>query len=366
MIRHHPRLGGALLVVALALGIAGCVPTVATTTTLSASPNAIVEGSAVTLTARVKSTATGTPAGTVTFTDGTRTLGTSTTSRGVATLVTRSLAPGSRRVVASFKGSTGWGGSTSSTTIEVTRRRYHVALGDSLAAGVGAPSGKGYVPRLTLAESVRTPGLTLKNVSCSGATTTSMLSGGGCSYTQGNQTAAAEAFLRAHVGAVSFITIDIGANDVSGCVFSPDPTCASTRIATVQANLATILARLHAAAPGVPIIGMTYYNPFLAQWVSGDPAGATSSNESAAAFNAALTASYAAGDAEVAAVDAAFGTYDTALTGTYGGVTVPQNVANVCTYTWMCTNADIHANAAGHQLITQAFRTVVHAVVPAG
>lgn len=366
MTRHLPRLGGALLVAAMALGLAACVPTVATTTALTASPTAIVEGSSVTLTARVKSTTTGTPAGSVTFTDGTRTLGTSVASRGAATLTTTSLAPGARRIVATFKGSTGWGNSTSSTTVEVTRRRYHVALGDSLAAGVGAPAGKGYVPRLTQAESIRTPGLTLKNVSCSGATTTSMLNGGGCSYAEGNQTAAAEAFLRAHAGAVSFITIDIGANDVSGCVFSPDPTCGPTRIATVQANLTTILARLHAAAPGVPIIGMTYYNPFLARWVAGDPAGATASNESAVAFNAALTASYAGGDAEVAAVDTAFGTYDTALTGTYGGVIVPQNVANVCTYTWMCTSSDIHANSAGHQLITQTFRSVVHAVVPAG
>jgi lysophospholipase L1-like esterase len=366
MTRHAPRLGSALLVVLLALGVAACVPAVATTTSLTASPSSTIEGTSVTLTARVKSTTTGTPAGSVTFTDGTRTLGTAAASSGVATLKTSSLAPGSRTVVASFKGGSGWGNSTSSTTIEVTRRRYHVALGDSLAAGVGAPAGKGYVPRLTLAESYRTPGLTLKNVSCSGATTTSMLDGGGCSYAEGNQTAAAEAFLLAHAGAVSFITIDIGANDVTPCVGNPDPACATSRIAAVQTNLTEILTRLRTAAPGVPIIGMTYYNPFLAQWIAGNPSAATDSIATAATFNAALTATFTAGGAEVADVSAAFASDNTAMTGTYGGVAVPQNVANICSYTWMCSNGDIHANAAGHQLMTQTFRTVVHAVVPAG
>ena len=212
-----------------------------------------------------------------------------------------------------------------------------MALGDSLAAGVGATAGQGYVPRLTLAESYRTPGLTLENVSCSGATTTSMLAGGGCSYAEGNQTAAAEAFLRSHVGAVSFITIDIGANDVTPCAGHPDPACATGRIATVQSNLTQILARLRAAAPGVPIIGMTYYNPFLAQWIAGDPTAATDSIASAATFNAALTATFSAGGAEVADVSTAFASGNTAMTGSYGGVAVPQNVANVCTYTWMCS-----------------------------
>lgn len=353
--------------VALALGATACAPSLATTTSLSASPTAIIEGSSVTLTARVRSTVAGTtPAGSVTFTTGTKTLGRATLSNGVAALKTSSLTPGSRTVVAQFTGSTGWDDSRASVTVNVTPRRYHLALGDSLAAGVGAPAGKGYVPTITAGEASRIPGLTLKNISCSGATTTSMLSGGGCTYVNGTQIAAAEAFLRAHPGAISFITIDIGANDVSGCVFSADPTCAPTRIATVQTNLTQILARLRAAAPGVPIVGMTYYNPFLAYWVAGDPALATSSNAKAATFNAALSTTYGAGGAKVAPVDTAFGTYDTALTGTYDGATVPQNVANVCAWTWMCTSSDIHANALGHERIAQTYRTVIDLAVPAG
>jgi lysophospholipase L1-like esterase len=367
MTRHRLRVGSALLVVAVALGVAACAPRVPTTTTVTASPTAIVQGSAVTVTARVKSATPATaPAGAVTFTVGTRNLGTVSAPAGVASVRVSSLAAGTRRIVAEFKGSAGWANSTSTVTVVVSPVRHHLALGDSLAAGVGAPTGKGYVPLITAAESLRVPGLRLSNLSCSGATTASMLTGGGCSYAEGTQTAAAEAFLRAHPGAVSFITIDIGANDVSGCVGSPDPTCAATRIATVQTNLTEILARLRAAAPGVPIVGMTYYNPFLAYWVAGDPDAATSSNEAAATFNTALSTTYTAGGARVAPVAAAFRTADTALTGTYNGTVVPQNVANVCTYTWMCSNADIHANAAGHQLMARTFGTTIDAAVPVG
>jgi hypothetical protein len=68
----------------------------------------------------------------------------------------------------------------------------------------------------------------------------------------------------------------------------------------------------------------------------------------------------------VSPVDQAFGTEDTALTGTYLGVTVPQNVANICAWTRMCTNADIHANATGHALIAHTFGPLITAAVPAG
>lgn len=258
--------------------------------------------------------------------------------------------------------------STPATITIAVATRYHLALGDSLAFGTGAAAGQGYVPRITAAQAARVPGLKLRNVSCSGATTTSMIVGGGCTYPEGSQVAAAEAFLLAHPGKVSFITINIGSNDVSGCVSTAgvDAACATARIPTVQTNLGQILTRLHAAAPGVPIVGMTVYNPFLAYWVFGNQAAATSSNTGAVAFNNALTSTYAAGTALVAPVATAFGTENTALTGTYNGVTVPQNVANICAWTRMCTDSDSHANSTGHQLIAATFEPVINAAVPAG
>jgi lysophospholipase L1-like esterase len=365
-LRRTTALLGALT---LAVALSSCSPAVATATTLSAAPSTAVAGRTVTLTATVSVPSLGTStSGTVTFSDGAVTLGARPVTGGTAILSTSTLAPGTRTITARFQPSTtGYTASTATATVSV--QRYHLALGDSLAAGAGAPSGQGYVPLITAAQRSRLPGLTLRNLSCGGATTATMVNGGGsCTYTQGTQLAAAEAFLVANAGAVSFITIDIGANDVSGCVSASgtDPVCATTRTPVVQSNLAQILQRLHAAAPGVPIVGMTYYDPFLAFWVAGNQAAATSANAAALTFNDALTATYAAGGALVSPVEEAFGTEDTALTGSYNGVTVPQNVANVCTWTHMCSSFDIHANAAGHALIAQTFGPVVTAAVPPG
>ncbi|MGK2949090.1 MAG: GDSL-type esterase/lipase family protein [Acidimicrobiales bacterium] len=354
------RTSALLGVLVLVLSLASCTPAVATTTTLSSSAATVVHGATVTLTAEVASALGTAPSGTVTFADGGMVLGARPLSGGRAVLTTSALAAGSRTVTARFDPTaSGYTSSSASTTVEV--QRFHLALGDSLAAGAGAPAGQGYVPRITDAMRPELPGLTLRNLSCGGATTRSMLIGGGCSYPEVTQVAAAEAFLAAHPGAVSFITIDIGANDVSGCVSSSgaDPVCAANRLPVVEANLGQILDRLAAAAPGVPIVGMTYYNPFLAYWIVGNEAAAASSNAAVGTFNDALTAVYATGGALVAPVDVAFATSDFALTGTHLGVVVPQNVANICAWTRMCSNSDIHANPSGHALIAQTFLPLV-------
>ena len=98
-----------------------------------------------------------------------------------------------------------------------------------------------------------------------------------CPYDHGSQLAEAEAFLRTHRGATVLVTIDIGANDLSRCINRAtgtiDLACVQATFQQAPANLATILARLRAAAgPRVPIVGMTFNDPFLAAWLQG-PAG---------------------------------------------------------------------------------------------
>jgi GDSL-like Lipase/Acylhydrolase family len=112
----------------------------------------------------------------------------------------------------------------------------------------------------------RFPGLTLNDIAVSGETTSSLLSRG--------QYAGAIRFLRAHRGHVALITIDIGGNDVVECALSiegarPDSPCEVQARATIKRNLRKILAGLRAAAPGVPLIGMTYYDPLLGDWLAG-------------------------------------------------------------------------------------------------
>jgi YVTN family beta-propeller protein len=86
-----------------------------TTTTLSPIASASY-GESLTLTATVKSSSSGTPTGSVTFMDGTTTLGTGTlNSSGVATFTTSLLAVGSHSLTASYSGEANFATSTSST-----------------------------------------------------------------------------------------------------------------------------------------------------------------------------------------------------------------------------------------------------------
>jgi lysophospholipase L1-like esterase len=157
-------------------------------------------------------------------------------------------------------------------------RPVYLALGDSVAAGVGAsdPAVTGYVPRLydllrdePSCQLLGRPGcrsLTLDNLAVGGATSTTLLMG---------QLPAAVDELRARNGDrsprndVLVVTIDIGGNDVFGvvssCTAGPTPQCLAlvqARLASFEANSTQILSQLRAAAgPDTVIVAMTYYNP---------------------------------------------------------------------------------------------------------
>jgi hypothetical protein len=88
-------------------------PGAATTTTLTANPNPSTVGQSVTFTATVTS-GSGTPAGTVTFLDGSVTLGTGSLSGGTATFGTSALTAGTHSITARYEGGAGFTTSTSS------------------------------------------------------------------------------------------------------------------------------------------------------------------------------------------------------------------------------------------------------------
>ena len=240
---------------------------------------------------------------------------------------------------------------------------YYVALGDSLARGIGAPGGQGYVDDVFAFEQQSHPGLQLVNLSCSGETTGTMINGGTCSYTTGSQLGDAEAFLTAHAGQISFITIDIGGNDLAFC-FSPIPldlTYVKSALPPAAANLPTILSRLRAAAGAVPIVGLKYYDPFLAYWLLGD-AGPQAAHDSVKLLkygNAGLKKVYRKFRAGIADGEKTFLVLKFALRGSWAGQTVPVNVAQECLWTLMCTQNDIHANGPGHAALAAAFEPVI-------
>ncbi len=97
---------------------------IATSTRLSSSSNPSGSGQAVTFTATVSAPhGAPTPTGSVTFTDGSRTLGTVALSGGQATLTTSSLSTGTHWIAASYSGSPGADDSADSLVQVVRARR---------------------------------------------------------------------------------------------------------------------------------------------------------------------------------------------------------------------------------------------------
>jgi lysophospholipase L1-like esterase len=245
---------------------------------------------------------------------------------------------------------------------------YYVALGDSLATGAQPPpsgelngllgangTNRGYVDDLYAAERATVPNLQLRNFGCGSESTQTMINGGAsfdivCGYERTSQLAEAVAFLQAHQGQIAFITIDIGANDAALCILNGDQSCLDAALAPMSTNLATILSALRAAAgPDVPIVGMNYYDPFLAFWFF-DPAAAQLSEKMVLQFNGVLGSVYGSAGDPVADVETAFSTTDWTLVDG-----IPLNVERICQWTWMCSVSNIHANDDGYGVIAQAF-----------
>jgi len=95
------------------------VNAVSTITALSSSVGTSVFGQSVTFTANVTPNAA---TGTVTFKDGTKTLGTGTLSGGVASININTLAAGSHSITAVYGGDTNDNGSTSSSITETVTK----------------------------------------------------------------------------------------------------------------------------------------------------------------------------------------------------------------------------------------------------
>jgi lysophospholipase L1-like esterase len=241
---------------------------------------------------------------------------------------------------------------------------YYLALGDSLAQGVQwSASGdilttQGYVDDLYVQFKKNIPALVVEKLGCPGETTTSMIHGGICPDYP-SQLEAAVSFLQTHQ--VAFVTLDIGANDVDGCISASaiDSACVQAGLNSVGSNLPWILRELRSAAgPHTPIIAMNYYDPFLAAWALGGngPTLALQSLEAATEFNLLLDAIYTAFGVPVADVAQAFRIYNFTPV---PGENVPVNVFLTLAWTWMDApppfGPDIHPNGAGYAVIASAF-----------
>ena len=258
------------------------------------------------------------------------------------------------------------GESEPAATADDTGPTRYLALGDSLAAGyqpgVGDDRTGGYVGGVLAGLQAQRPDdeVTLVNLGCSGETTTTLLQGGRCAYPEGSQLKAALAALASPGPPVDVITVDVGANDLTGCA-SPsgvDQSCAEGAVASVTGNLATALGQLRGAAPSARIVVLDYYDPFLATWTLGQNGQqlAQASAVSTKALNAAIAGVAQGVQAQVAPVSELFATDDFTIG---AGQTLPRNVELICARTWMCERSDIHTNDAGYEVLTQAVLTAL-------
>jgi phospholipase/lecithinase/hemolysin len=179
----HPTTAGHSLIAAAAFTLLG-TPVVTTTTVASNNLDANLNAS-VTFTASVTDT-TGTPTGTVTFFDGTTTLGSAlvfgSTSTATATFTTSTLTAGTHSITAQFSGVNGYAGSTSAAISEVVTApaltsafvpsSLTIPTGTSASTSLTLTPVGGYSGTATLA-----CGTLPKNFTCSISSTTLVLAG---------------------------------------------------------------------------------------------------------------------------------------------------------------------------------------------
>ncbi len=107
-----------------------------TTTTLTSSANPSAVGTSVTFRATVQSSGSNVPTGTVTFKDGSTTIGTGTLAAGVAAFSTSTLTLGSHSITASYAGDTANNPSVSAALTQVVKQGATVSVGSSLNPSV--------------------------------------------------------------------------------------------------------------------------------------------------------------------------------------------------------------------------------------
>ena len=263
----------------------------------------------------------------------------------------------------------------------------YLSLGDSVAAGTQQPlpfTSRSFTD-LLFRHLEKKAGFTQHaKVACPGDDTEEMLVGTGSlcyaggplagvspHFAFGTQMASALDVIASNPGQVDLITITIGANDLLACDLD-DPmvdVCVGAQLLQIGENFPEILATLMAAAPGVPIVAMNYYNPNLALHITG-PAGmaaAAATQDVTAVFNGTLEGIYGLFGVPVADVETKFKTFANR------GNKYPTNVRTICRLTLMCERAgpdlvlsdydpvtagpqpDIHPSNAGYHRIFRAF-----------
>ncbi|OWK44010.1 Ig-like domain repeat protein [Fimbriiglobus ruber] len=257
--------GNATYTTSTSAAVSVTVSQVASTTYLSVSVNPAVAGQSVTLTATVApgGTGSGMPTGTVTFKDGSTTLGTGTLSGGVVTFTTSALAVGSHSITAVYSDDTNF---TASTSAAVTETVNPANTTTTLAASTNTAT-YGQAVTLTATVAAVAPGAGMPTGTVTfkdGSTTlgTGTLSGGVATFTT-SALAVGSHSITATYGTVTSFT-----GSTSGSLAETVNPAATTTGLAASANAAvygqgvTLIAAVAAVAPGggTPTGTVTFYD----------------------------------------------------------------------------------------------------------
>lgn len=233
-------------------------------------------------------------------------------------------------------------------------QRYYLALGDSMAYGFQPTKAKpgaratdfdtGYVDVFAKRLRQLSPKLTVVNYGCPAESTVSFTRGRCPGLAEGAkvhdadrgaQLKAARAFLRAHPGQVSPITLSLWGGDL--VPLSKKGKHARRAIAAFGSRFASILKELRAAAPAAEIIVTGAWNLEPDKFAAVEPLYR--------AVEAAIEAGAAASRARVADM----------FTALNGAGSVARRRARLCSLTFLCSQGDPHPTDAGYRAMARAF-----------
>jgi lysophospholipase L1-like esterase len=269
-------------------------------------------------------------------------------------------------------------------TASAAPTKYYLSVGDSYAVGYqprqnadgsGGSTTDGYADQLPALAKARGYKLKLRNFGCGGATTESLLKQKGCTERgrpasnrvnySGTQADAVVKFLKKNRARTELVTIIVSGNDVTKCAKAENAvTCVGEATTSINKNLKVLLKRIRAAGgKKLKIVGLTYPDVILGEWVKGTDAARDLAKLSQVAFksiiNPALKKQYAAVKGTFIDVTKATDGYDpldgaTANLPEYAPYSlVPRPVATICTLTWYCKYGDIHAKRTGYRVMAK-------------
>jgi lysophospholipase L1-like esterase len=262
-----------------------------------------------------------------------------------------------------------------SPKIPVTFSAFYLDIGASASLGFqptgikghnGRSTDDGYADDLALMERYLGTSLTVYKTGCPGETLQSYVAtqlSKHCNNEYTTQLSKDLTILRAHHAEPGLVTIDIGFNNIHSCLrpATVNEQCVDQAVSAAVMNTPKIVQDLKAAAgPQVRLVGLLYSDPFLGNYLKGStgPRDAAATLKAMNRMNAALRTAYLAAGAAVANVPRLFHMNDTNPVTLDNVGTVPDNVNEACTLTWMCYSSpfgpDDHPNDAGYAVIARA------------